>query len=250
MLIIGTVSSLLLAVLFFKIVNADPSANIPQLEIVTDASAFDLATHIPNGAGYDVYKQFPYTAYLDSANIRNIRAIKRDLSILDTLTHDPGSNRRTLSHALTEIRGGRLEYKFSEYQPDSLLVLIQWAEQFQYYAQFDQDNDIFYQSIYTYWLGFATNKLAVFSRQDPSLRHDFKFKYLVARCNEKKFSTPVKVSSFEKVLDNILYSNWGHLIHASWNQSSWLLKTGMLLFFLVTAYGFFSLVKRIIRLKK
>jgi hypothetical protein len=249
-IIVGGISFLLLTVLFFKVVNADTTTSIPQLEQGKDSTTFHLDAYFPKEGSFDVYKQFPYAAYLHTANIKSVRAIKNDLVALDSLTNDPGTNRRTISHALTEVWGAEIDKQFKEYNPDSLLVLIQWAEQFQFYAQFDPRNDLFYQSVYTYWLGFVTTKLGLYSRQNGSLRHNFKYKYLVARCNEKKFSTSVKISDFEKAVDNLLYSNWGHLVNASWNQSGWFLKLALSVFFLVTLFGCYSLIKLILTFKK
>lgn len=239
----------MLILLFIQVVNADTSSSMPQLEPVSEQTTFRLETYIAPGTE-NIYETFPYRQYLDSANIRSIGAIKNDLQLLDSLTHQPGSNRQTLSHALTEIRGRQMAPQLTGYHPDALLSLIQWAEPFYYYAQLDPVNDLFYQSIYTYWLSFVTDKLAESSRQQSSLRNDFRFQYLVARCNEKKFSTAVKIPSYQKVLENVLYSNYGHLINATWNQSSWLLKAGLLFIGLVFITGMGTIVSFIIKFIK
>ena len=233
-----------------KVATADIAVNIPQQRMGLIRSGFDVSQLVAGVDKKDLLHSFPYDRYLDSANIWDINAVRHDLAVLDSVTGDPDMNRRTLSNALTRELGERERRNLTSYQPDSLLRLIQWAEQFGYYSQYDANSDLFYESVYQYWFDLVANHLTEYSNRQPVLRHDFKFKYLVARCYEKKFATAVKITDFEKFVDNILYSHWGHLINATWTQASWSLKGLGLLFFALTLFGAYALAMKIFLLIK
>jgi hypothetical protein len=248
--IVGTVTIVFTMVVLVKIAGTDFSDNIPQREVNQELSEFPLKAHLTVDSTKDIFITFPYKLYLDSANLCNINAIRNDLAAMDSVNDNQRSNRITLSHALTKGRAELINKKYTEFQPDSLLILMQWAEQFDYYAQFDADNDVFYRSVYTYWFNFVTSKLEEYSKENPSLKYDFRFKYLANRCKEKKFNAALEVPSTEKVWENLLYNKWGHLWEASWNQSSWLQKIAVMLILSCTFFGFLSFAKLLFRAKK
>jgi len=242
----------LIALLFLlvNVATADISPKVLQVRNAAGKSRFDLAGAVRGIGKDDLFAAFPYRRYLDSAGRWDIKTIKHDLAVLDSVTGDPDISQRTLSNALTQVLGEREKGVLKNYEPDSLLRLIQWAEQFDYYSQFDSAGELFYQSVYQYWFDIVTNKLKEYSNETPSLRHSFKFKYLVGRCYERRFSTSVKITDFEKFVDNVLYSNWGHLINATWTQSSWSVKAGLLLVFVLIVYGAYALGSKVFLLIK
>ena len=240
---------LLLPLIFivWKIVKADTNDNIPQQRKYSNKSVNICDWGMIRDIAQDsLLENFPYDKYLDSSNYWSIQPIKENLSCLDTLFESNISlNRETLSNAFTRKLAPRFNSYLSTYQPDSLLLLIQWAEKFKYYAEIDPDNDLFYESIYGYWMDTISNKLTRYTIEKPSRKYDFKFKYIRTRCVEQRFSPATKITSSEKAFNNFIYSKWGHLINASWNQTSVMQKIIFVFLIILTLFGYYLLGKRI-----
>lgn len=244
LIILITGSVITAAILLANITMADMSDDIPRQEVHPASSYFNMTACLKNAANGNNWV-FDNAQYLDAADARSVASVKKHLAAMDSINSDSNFNRRALSNALTQELLQRKDNTKKSYQPDSLLAIIQWAEQFRYFAAFDSTNQLLYLSIYGFWLDYVSGKLASFSKEKPSLRHDFKFRYLITRCRENNYHIPVKVTSFEKFIDNILYSNWGHLFHATWNQSKWWLKLFFLILFVLLCQGVITVVKKI-----
>ncbi|WP_431213564.1 hypothetical protein ACQ86N_01165 [Puia sp. P3] len=124
---------------------------------------------------------------------------------------------------------------------DSLLKIVQWAEQFRVLSLAEPRDRLFYVSVYDFWMDHVAAMLVQLSAQEPSMRHSFKFRYLVARCEENSYIVAAKVGSAEKFADNIRYGNWVHLFRATWYQSVWWMKLCFLLLFVFIGMGMASL---------
>ena len=211
---------------------------------ISTITPFSLSVHFANNidSTAQLSQIFPYELYLKSGNYKSIKVIKDDLIQLDSI-FPKSQNKRILSAVLTNQLSKRLNPYFESYQPDSLLQMLQWAEKFVYYADIDPTNDVFYQSIYQYWLDTISNTLHKFSYEKPSLKYDFKFEYLQTRLKEKGAVPDIKKTSFEKAIDNLIHNKWAHLINASWDQTSLFQKTVFLLLTVITFYGYISIIK-------
>jgi hypothetical protein len=245
-ILIGIVALLMGCLLFF-IAKADYSINVLQREDPTSKRSFKLGRYLQAASLDSLAQAFPYAVYLDSAQYGNVHFIQEDLALLDSIAKDPSVSRQLLSELLTNRLFARDSAKLATYNPDSLLALLQWAEKFKYYAEADLSNAILYKSICSYWLSHICNRLSAYSRENPSGKYAFKYKYLVARCHELKFTTAVKVGSMEKVVDNLTGNNWAHLVNASWNQTTILQKIVFLLITLISIYGYYLIIKKIIK---
>ncbi len=233
--------------LLYIFVKYNYDTKVVQKDYPAQSNTFNLHNRLKSIPKDELVKNFPWKDYLDSANWRNITCIKESLAQLDSFSGDAGTNREMLSGVLTNKLSAKWEAKYNNYNPDSLLNIVQWAEDFRAYAQIDPGNDIFYESVVSYWLSYVTNKLAHFSQKKGSIKYSFKYKYLVARCHELKFTTPVKVSKTEKVLENLTAGKWAHLTDASWNQTSLLQKLVFLALMLITGYGYYLIITKIIK---
>ena len=240
---------MLVMLVVWKILKADTNDDIPQLRKYSNQGVEICSWAKVVGISPDSVKEnFPYREYTDSCNFWNITAIRKDLSCLDGLFKEPSSNREALSIALTSELSPKLKDYLSVYQPDSLLILVQWVEKFKNYAELDPDNNIFYESIYEYWMDKISNELSIITVKNPSIKYNFKFKYLQTRCVEQRFSPGVKKTSSEKAIENLVYNKWGHLINASWHQSTVLQKFLFFLAVIIFAIGFVHSGGRLIKL--
>jgi hypothetical protein len=240
--------TLFIVFLLVKIIRTDTTDRLPRRSEYSASSASlcdlpELKAINPDS----LMERFPYAKYLDSGNFKNIASIRKDLSCLDGLFKDSSLNRQTLSQALTVNLGTRYRTAFTGFQPDSLLRVIQWAEKFEAYAEIDPANDIFYGSVYNYWMQEVSNSLSAYTTQHSQAKFDFDFKYLWTRCSEQRFSPRTKTPNPEKVFTNIIYNKWGHFMNASWNQTSPTQKFTVFLVLIFTALGFIRTVTLLIK---
>ncbi|MCU7551409.1 hypothetical protein OCK74_19965 [Chitinophagaceae bacterium LB-8] len=195
-------------------------------------------------------EQFPYGRYLDSANIQDIQSIKNDLAVLnEKFPGDSMRNMQLISIALTDSLYAQYEKKhyFQIFDADFLTQLFQWAEKFNAYAEIEQSNTLLYGSIYNYWGSKISNHLGELSKNNSSLKYEYKFKYLKSKCDEKRFSVATKVGQVEKVAYNLLSSQWSHLLNASWNQATYMQLVVFFVFGILTIYGYLLIIKKIIK---
>lgn len=246
-IILVIVVALVMSVLLFFIVKADYGINVLQREEPITKRTFKLSRYLQAVSVDNLEQVFPHASYLDSAQYNNVRFIQEDLVLLDSIAKDPSIGRQLMSELLTNRLYHRDSAKLATYNPDSLLALLQWAEKFRYYAEADAANSILYKSISSYWLSHICDRLSAYSRESPSGKYAFKYKYLVARCHELKFTTAVKVGKMEKVVDNLTGNNWAHLVNASWNQTSILQKIIFIFIGLVSIYGYYLIIKKIFK---
>jgi hypothetical protein len=190
---------------------------------------------------------FPVKDYLDSANYEIISLVRADLDIMDSIYTDESANRRLLSEVLTSKLFEKDSARLANGGHDSLFAVLQWAEKFGTCAEIDEQNRILFKSIAAYWLSYITNRLASISADRPSEKYKFSFRYLLARCDEMKFTTGIKVTQMEKVVDNLTRNKWSHLISASWNQTSILQKLLFMMVIIITLFGYYLIVLKILK---
>lgn len=233
--------------LAWKIFGAKTEQGIPQQEKPSDRR-IDLCSwkEIRSLNDSQILEHFPYQKYVEQSNFWSIASIKQDIICLDTIFRDKGRNRQTISFALTRNLATRLSPYLKNYHPDSLLILLQWAEKFKVYPEIDEENKILYLSIYDYWMDTIGHRLSELSIERPSRNHDFLFRYLFARCAEQRVSPAVKFTSTEKVINNIIYNKWGHFLNATWNQTSFLQKMVLFIFLFATFFGYVLIIQKII----
>lgn len=158
-------------------------------------------------------------------------------------------NRQLISVALTDslFEHYNRQGHFKTFNPDFLTHLFQWAEKFNSYSEIEQSNSLLYGSIYNYWGSKISNHLGTLSQTNTSLKYQYKFRFLQSRCDEKRFSVSAKVGQVEKVAYNLISHQWSHLLNASWNQASYIQLIVFFVFGVITVYGYFLIIKKILK---
>jgi hypothetical protein len=194
---------------------------------------------------------FPYTRYLNSYNYLNVKSIISDLNQLDSLVGDKMMVREMISAVLTDSLNQRNKWLMKT-NLDSLNYRLQWAEKFKNYAETDPsyENQLLFQSIYDYWLSKIAGNLSEYSSNNDNAKFNFQFRYLTAKCNEKRYNVPVKVSALDKVIQNLLGNKWIHLFEASWNQASIVQKVILGILILFTLFTYFFTIRYLYLIKK
>jgi hypothetical protein len=249
---ISVILALILAFILFIVVRVDYIDGVPKTSETTGPSNPESILLFINGANEsDLISKFSYDSYIKNRNTINRASLKKDIKVLDSIfTKDKLQNKKLLSNALTESLFKEKKNVFEVYHPDELIKLMQWAEQFGYYTSMDPENDILYSSIRDFWMNQIANSLAAFSWVESSVKYDFKFRYLKTRLSEHGYDFGPKVTSMEKVIYNLIDSNWSHLFEASWNQASDLQKVLFFIVFIVTIYAYYLLLIKLLSFRK
>lgn len=240
-IIVSSVSIIVVA-LFFSLGKANNDTYMPMQKAFDEDCNFNLKLKLKDTINNTIF--FPTKSYLDSGNYKNIGCIGNTLKELEELTKSSMIGEQILSSVLTDSLLQRDSILFSLYNLDNLIYQMQWVEKFQYFAEIDTKHKLFFISVYDYWMSYIADKLAAFSRDSPSIKYAFKYKFLVAKCSERKYTVGVKVTAVEKVIDNIVRSKWGHLIDASWNQAKLTTKFLFAFIILIIIYGFYCIIHK------
>ena len=96
-----------------------------------------------------------------------------------------------------------------------------------------------------------TEKLVSISNENSNIVNNFKFRYLITKCNEVKYFASISNNSISKFIQNLLNSNWTHLFRQTWNQASKLQLAFLFFMGVITIISYALLIKSIIkRIKK
>lgn len=226
------------------VLTTDYSSNIPKEKPCLTKRNFNLFTVLVAIDKSNLIDSFPYEIYLDSADRCDLNSISNDVSVLDSVNPNEKSlNREVISIALTKKLEERISPTFDAYNPDSLICIVQWAEKFNQYQEFDKSNAKLYRVIYKHWINFVSNKLRDYYDTDPKHKYDFKFQFLVSICQSKNLSPPIGNTNLEKIIHNLIIKDFSYLFSKFWYDTSFIYKTLGLIFMLVTVYGYICIVK-------
>ena len=212
---------------------------------------FDLRSNLSGVNKESLTAKFPYSTYLKSNNYQDAASIQKDLKILDSLVVDKMLVRGLISTVITDSLFNQNFSTSENSNLDSLNYRLQWAEKFKYYGESDpsSENQLLFQSIYDYWLSKISKNLTEYSNTNEKAKFNFQYRYLTAKCNEKRYNVSIKVSSLEKVIQNILGNKWAHLFEASWNQASLLQKIVIAILLIATSICYLITIKSFLRKK-
>lgn len=229
---------------FSVVITTDYSTNIPKEKPCSPERNFNLYSNLITIDKSNLIETFPYKTYLDSANRCDLNSISNDVAALDSVNPNEKSlNREIISIALTKKLEERIKPTFDSYNPDSLINIVQWAEKFNHYQEFDKANAKLYRVIYKHWINFVSNKLRVYYDNVPKHKYDFKFQFLVSICQSKNLSPPIGNTDKEKIIYNLIIKDYSYLFSKFWYDTSFNYKTLGLIFILITAYGYFCIIK-------
>ncbi len=241
LLVIVTVLIFFLAL----VIRVDYSNDIKVERPITTNKSFSLYPALQGVDLANFKESFPYQRYLDSADFMNINSICADLDAMDSIhPDDEMGNQEVLSIALTEKLEEQLKPSFINYNPDSLLMIIQWAEKFNAYSQLDEKRATLFQVIYNHWFNFVSNTLGTYYEKSYTIKYNYKFKYINDRVREKQFITPIKGTYLEKVVNQLIQKNWSYLFNKFWHATTIAYKGVVLLFVFIIIFPYIYIFKR------
>lgn len=182
--------------------------------------------------------------YVYNAALCDIPKIRRDIYTLDSLLGDGKTGRDIYIDLLTTQLLNRVEASTSANNLDSLTALAQWVVRLDCLKDSDPDYGRVFKVVYRYWMNYISNKLGQYFEEDSSIKHNFKFRYLCALCQSKKFSPPLGNSKIEKMIQYMTENQWMYIFNRFWYGTSILIKILALSATLLTLYGYICIFIR------
>lgn len=229
--------------ILFAIVNVNNSSDIPKEKQCPQNAYFNLCNHLVGLNKSNLKEAFPYKMYIDSADYCEIKSIQKHLQILNFINPDAKENQKILVKALTNNLEEKLSSKFKTYNPDTMIMLLQWVNKFQYYKDIDTTNLKFYRMVHRHWYNYVSNKLGQYHDSSPNLKYDYKFKYLVSACQSQNYPPDIRNSSTTKIIDNVVNSKWAYLFKRFWDGTGLLFKLMLSTIILFTFYSYYCVYK-------
>ncbi len=212
-------------------VKKDYDATIPseqRCRINQDDVAFYESLWHADPSGF--FDSFPYRFFIENGVYCSAAAVKANLLALNKVSPNTRKeNQGLLIQALTTELEVFQASRFEEFNPDSLIILLQWVDEFKAYEDMEKEDKALYGIVYTHWMNFITNQLNKHYEDKPSRKFDFKFKYLLASCQAKRFSSSIGKSKLEKVVQYVLEEKYGYLFNRFWNSTGLVAKLAFFL---------------------
>ena len=247
-LIFNILTIIILGYFAYNITKANDDNYMPSISKEKLPRNFDLRNNIKDLDETNIENNFPYVEYVSSQYFLNYTYFKQDLDEIKSKTKNDSKAQEILYKALTDTLD---KFKPEQYTAnlDSMIYLFQWADKYRVYSDIDTTNAILYSAIHEFWVTKISDKLAQLSKDNSTILTNFKFKFLVAKCDEIKYNTPLKISSTTKVVNYFIQKKWAHLFQASWNQASKLQISILFLFLTITIFSYITLIKYFLKSK-
>ena len=247
-LIFNILTIIIIGYFAYNITKANDDNYMPSISKEKLPRNFDLRNNIKDLDETNIENNFPYVEYVSSQDFLNYTYFKQDLDEIKSKTKNDSKAQEILYKALTDTLD---KFKHEQYTAnlDSMIYLFQWADKYRVYSDIDTTNAILYSAIHEFWITKISDKLAQLSKDNSTILTNFKFKFLVAKCDEIKYNTPLKISSTTKVVNYFIQKKWAHLFQASWNQASKLQISILFLFLTITIFSYITLIKYFLKSK-
>jgi len=247
-LIFNILTIIILGYFAYNITKANDDNYMPSISKEKLPRNFDLRNNIKDLDETNIENNFPYVEYVSSQDFLNYTYFKQDLDEIKSKTKNDSKAQEILYKALTDTLD---KFKHEQYTAnlDSMIYLFQWADKYRVYSDIDTTNAILYSAIHEFWITKISDKLAQLSKDNSTILTNFKFKFLVAKCDEIKYNMPLKISYTTKVVNYFIQKKWAHLFQASWNQASKLQISILFLFLTITIFSYITLIKYFLKSK-
>lgn len=247
-LIFNILTIIILGYFAYNITKANDDNYMPSISKEKLPRNFDLRNNIKDLDETNIENNFPYVEYVSSKDFLNYTYFKQDLDEIKSKTKNDSKAQEILYKALTDTLD---KFKHEQFTAnlDSMIYLFQWADKYRVYSDIDTTNAILYSAIHEFWITKISDKLKQLSKDNSTILTNFKFKFLVAKCDEIKYNTPLKISSTTKVVNYFIQKKWAHLFQASWNQASKLQISILFLFLTITIFSYIILIKYFLKSK-
>jgi hypothetical protein len=215
----------------------DADLNFKEIVLVEDYKI--KAKNITFKKVESLIKQNKFSQWVtDSIDYTDIRTLNSLVYKLDSL-NPTINNQKNISKIYTELLYENLGKNLTEYNPDYFQAILNWSNKFKYHSNEVSDDNFLFDVISSFWIGKVAHALGNFSEVDYSIKHRFKFKYLINQCNKHKNFVSIHTPKHEKIIDHIIKNDWAYLWFKFNIGTSFLFK---LMFYFVVFFNLFSVV--------
>ncbi|MFZ9942085.1 MAG: hypothetical protein ACO3O0_00600 [Bacteroidia bacterium] len=188
---------------------------------------------------------FPYAAYQSSSNWRTLQTFTADVAQLDAMGIDSNNIDYVVSEALTT----RLTFWSNTIEMDSLLLLMNWAEELKHYSKANGKHAILYQAIGDYWIGEVDRRLSIIASIDPYASLNGRYAYLRTKICQHSGGCGDRLANSAKVIQYLTEGKWSYVARKLWSRTGLMLKIGLLASIMITILAYIALFK-VIFIKK
>jgi hypothetical protein len=183
------------------------------------------------------------TRFVYSASFCDLGKIRKDVKALDSIFENSAQGRDIYISLLTDQLLSRVENSGIHRNIDSLIALSQWVNRFDNIKDTDPVNGKTYKIVYRFWMNYISNQLGRLVEESPDLKYQFKFRYLNAFCQSKKYFPPIGNTKIEKLSNYLTENQCGYILNRLWFGTGGLSKVVILALIMVTLYGYLCIFK-------
>ena len=181
--------------------------------------------------------------FISCASLCDLDKIRKDLHSLDSVFNNTAQGRDIYISLLTDHLLSKVEMSGVQSNIDSLTALSQWVNRFDYVKDADLVNGKTYKIVYRFWMNYISNQVGRLAEENPDIKYKFKFRYLSAFCQSKKYYPPIGNTKIEKLSNYLTENQFGYILNRLWFGTSSLIKVVILALIVVTPYGYFCIFR-------
>ena len=217
---------------------------MPKIQSFTPTS-FDLNYHLIRIDSGSCQENFPYQIYADSANSYELSTLVQDLSTIESRCGNSEQSMRLVHGSLTDTMYESLIDSNAKINVDEVMLMLDWADRFKYYAIADQSHDKMHRAIHTYWMEVIVDWLEDSYEEDYFVKYSYKFNFIRDRCEQSNYKPSIgSDTTIEKILDNLVLGKWGYLINRFWIRTGALFKIAVFVLGLLTFYAYGLVIRK------
>ena len=186
----------------------------------------------------------PVKLYLNNGDFYNLSAIQHDLELISAhITSNDLESQMLLYTTLTEDLSVQYQTTLNGYYPDSLYMLLNWLDRINVFAELDDNNSTLFEATMQFWMDRITENIESNFKHNRRLKFSYKFRSIRDRCDHLKFGTVIGDKKVEKLIYNMIDGNWSYVFERVLKATSLLEKALLLLFGILTMYGYICIVR-------
>jgi len=229
----------LLSFFFFSISNFELEGNVKEKNNCFEGKKIELNNCLNIDNLIDTIK------FVRNNDFCDIKYLQKQILFFNSINTSRSNVDQFFINALTTKIYDQDSSKFNKLDFIYLSDKFNWAEKFKAYAEIDEKNSMVFSVVYDYWLKKIANRLQRISVENDKIKYNHNYRFLVNKCSEHQYFISIHSTRFDKFIYNLTNQKWVHLVNASWNQSSVILKLLFFLFLFITVYSYYLVIIKI-----
>lgn len=94
---------------------------------------------------------------------------------------------------------------------DSMLQVLNWAEDIQNHVPVQPSQKILFEAISDFWFQTLAQRLDTLAQEEPGIKYTFRYRYLTERCARHNHLVNVPITRWEKGVNRLLETRMGYV---------------------------------------